>query len=219
MGFVGIASFGDIAANIADVGNGDAIITLGAGEMITLHGINAASLTAADFVFNQNPIVENASSMVVSDGAMLSLGGTVNNTGTITLNSTGDETDLQVIGDGVTLQGGGQLTLSDSHENVIFGATAGTTLTNVDNTISGAGQIGIGDGNDARQRDERHDRRKYSRRHAHDRYRSYDHQRRPTRSIERRYAADRRCCKRRQRGHRRGNADIRRAIECERHLR
>ena len=112
-----------------------------------MHGVDAASLTAADFVFNQTPVVENAGTMTVSDGAVLPLGGTIDNTGTIALNSTGDETDLQIIGDGVTLQGGGQLILSDSHENVIFGTTAATTLTNVDNTISGAGQIGIGDGN------------------------------------------------------------------------
>ena len=146
-GFAGIASFGDIAAHIADDGHGDAVIRLGAGETIMLHGVNAASLTAADFVFNQTPIVDNAGTMAVSDGAMLPLGGTIDNTGTIALNSTGDETDLQIIGDGVTLQGGGYLTLSDSHENIIFGTNSATTLTNVDNTIPGAGQIGIGDGN------------------------------------------------------------------------
>ena len=146
-GFAGIASFGDIAGHIADDGHGDAVITLGTGETITLHGVDAASLTAADFVFNQTPVVENDGTMVVSDGAMLPLGGIIDNTGTIALNSTGDETDVQIIGDGVTLQGGGYLTLSDSHENIIFGTNSATTLTNVDNTISGAGQIGIGDGN------------------------------------------------------------------------
>ena len=146
-GFAGIATLGDLAGHIADDGHGDAVITLGAGETITLHGVDAASLTASDFVFNQTPIVENAGTMTVSDGAMLPLDGTIDNTGTIALNSTGDETDLQIIGDGVTLQGGGYLTLSDSHENIIFGTNSATTLTNVDNTISGAGQIGIGDGN------------------------------------------------------------------------
>jgi hypothetical protein len=146
-GFAGIASFGDIAGHIADDGHGNAVITLGTGEMITLHGVDAASLTAADFAFNQTPVVDNSGTMVVSDGAMLPLGGTIDNTGTIALNSTGDETDLQIIGDSVTLQGGGYLTLSDSHENVIFGTNSATTLTNIDNTISGAGQIGIGDGN------------------------------------------------------------------------
>ena len=85
---------------------------LGAAETITLHGVNAASLTAADFVFNQTPVVENAGTMAVSDGAMLPLGGIIDNTGTIALNSTGDATDLQIIGDGITLQGGGQVTMS-----------------------------------------------------------------------------------------------------------
>ena len=64
--------------------------------------------------------------MVVSDGAVLPLGGTIDNTGTIALNSTGDETELQIIGDGVTLQGGGQLTLSDNAENIIFGTNPAT---------------------------------------------------------------------------------------------
>ncbi len=146
-GFAGIASFGDIAANVAGDGNGDAVITLGAGETITLHGVDAASLTAADFVFDLTPTVDNAGTMTVSDGAMLPLGGTIDNTGTIALNSTGDATELQIIGAGLTLEGGGQVILSDSSENMIAGTNADTTLTNVDNTISGAGQIGAGDGN------------------------------------------------------------------------
>ena len=40
------------------------------------------------------------------------------------------------------LQGGGQVMLSDSDENFISGSASGVTLTNVDNTISGAGQLG-----------------------------------------------------------------------------
>ncbi len=84
--------------------------------------------------------------MAVSDGAMLPLGGTIDNTGTIALNSAGGETNLQLVGNGITLEGGGHLNLSDSAANVIFAATAGSTLTNVDNVISGAGQIGTGDG-------------------------------------------------------------------------
>ena len=147
IGFANVASFSNIQANIAEDGNGDAVITIGAGETITLQGVNPASLTAADFVFNQTPVLENDGTMVVSDGAMLPLGGTIDNSGTIALSSSGDQTELQIIGDGVTLQGGGQLTLSDSDANIIVGTSPGSTLTNVDNTISGAGQIGIGDGN------------------------------------------------------------------------
>ena len=62
--------------------------------------------------------------MAVSDGAMLPLGGTIDNTGTIALNSSGDQTELQIIGDGVTLEGGGQLILSDSSANIIVGTTS-----------------------------------------------------------------------------------------------
>ena len=146
VGFANINSFSDIHADISQDSSGDAVITLGPGETITLHGISAASLSASDFVFNQTPTAENSGDMTVSDGAVLPLGGTIDNTGTIALNSTGDQTELQIVGDGVALQGGGQVILSDGSENVIVGTNAATTLTNVDNTISGAGQIGTGDG-------------------------------------------------------------------------
>jgi hypothetical protein len=106
--------------------------------------VQAASLNTGNFVFNQEPVMNNTGPMTISDGAILPLGGTINNTGAIGLNSTGDETDLEVLVKGVTLQGGGQVILSDNGENVIFGGTADATLTNVDNTISGAGQIGQG---------------------------------------------------------------------------
>jgi hypothetical protein len=144
IGFNNTASFGDVQTNITDDINGNAVITLGTGESITVKGVDAASLTASDFVFNQEPVTTNAGPMTVSDGAILPLGGTIDNTGTIALNSTGDETDLEVIVQGVTLEGGGQVTLSDNGQNVIFGGAASATLTNVDNTISGAGQIGQG---------------------------------------------------------------------------
>jgi hypothetical protein len=82
--------------------------------------------------------------MQISDGAYLPLSGTINNTGTIELSSTGDETNLQLIGHGITLEGAGQVVLSDSGGNTIIGTSAAVTLTNVDNTLSGAGQIGAG---------------------------------------------------------------------------
>jgi hypothetical protein len=45
---------------------------------------------------------------------------------------------------GITLQGDGQIVLSDDDGNVISGTLSNVTLTNVDNTISGAGQLGAG---------------------------------------------------------------------------
>ena len=66
--------------------------------------------------------------MTVDSGAMLPLSGVVDNSGTIYLGSTNAETDLEVVGN-ATLQGGGQIVLSDNSANVIYGATAKTTST------------------------------------------------------------------------------------------
>ena len=121
-------------------------MTLGSGETITLHGVDAALLTAGNFEFDQAPTTENAGTMVIGDGAILPLTGIIDNSGTIELNSTGDMTELRITGDGITLEGGGQIVMSDSDMNFIAGTSPTTVLTNLDNTICGAGQIGLGDG-------------------------------------------------------------------------
>ena len=144
IGFNNVASFSDIQANLADDANGNAVITIGSGETITLNGVDASSLNASNFVFDQTPVTENVGIMTISDGAILPLSGVVDNIGTIALNSTGDGTNLELIQNGFTLQGGGALTLSDSSAYAIFGTDPSVTLTNVDNTISGAGQLGEG---------------------------------------------------------------------------
>ena len=54
LGFANVASFSDIQGHVTADSNSDAVITLGAGETITLHGVSVGSLTAADFVFNEN---------------------------------------------------------------------------------------------------------------------------------------------------------------------
>lgn len=144
VGFNGVTSFADI--HLTDDANGNAVITLDSGETITLHGIDVASLTASNFVFDQTPVTENAGSMMISDGATLPLSGIIDNSGTIALNSSGDATELQIIGDGITLHGGGQIGMSDSEMNLIIGTNSASVLTNVDNTICGAGQIGSPDG-------------------------------------------------------------------------
>src|SRR5439155_1779287 len=93
---------------------------------------------------NETPVVENGGAMTIGNGAMLPLSGTVNNSGTIALEASGAETLLQLIQNGVTLQGGGSVTLSDDPNNMIAGTLPGVSLINVDNSISGAGQIGNG---------------------------------------------------------------------------
>ena len=144
IGYSAFATFADIQAHTANDGAGNAVITLGESQSITLHGVDANSLSADDFVFDQTPTTENTSNMTISDGAMLPLTGIIHNTGTISLNSTGNETDLQLIEHGITLEGGGRVLLSDSSENFVTGTLSDVTLTNVDNTISGAGQLGAG---------------------------------------------------------------------------
>jgi hypothetical protein len=138
----GLSGYGTLA--VADDGNGNALVTLGAGETITLKGIDASALSASNFVFDTEPVSTNTGTMTVSDGAILPLGGTVDNSGTIALQSAGDETDLEILVRGATLEGGGQLTLTDNSQNVVFGGDASAVLVNVDNTISGAGHLGGG---------------------------------------------------------------------------
>jgi hypothetical protein len=142
VGFAGLKSFSDVQANLVDDATGDAVITVGSGETITLYGVSSASLSANNFAFDQTPIIQNPGTMSIGDGAILPLGGIINNTGTIALNSMGDETDLEV--HGLTLQGGGRVILSDNTQNVIYGSGTNVSLTNLDNTISGAGQLGEG---------------------------------------------------------------------------
>ncbi len=144
VGFVGIANFADLQANIANDAQGNAVITLGSGETIIVAGVDAASLSAANFLFNQEPVTNNPGTMTIADGAMMPMGGTIDNGGTIALASTGGGTELEIQARGVTLQGGGQLALSDNSQDLVTGGGQITLLSNVDNTISGAGQIGGG---------------------------------------------------------------------------
>ena len=121
-------SFSDVAAHLSDDGAGNAILTLASDETITLHGVNAASLSANDFEFNQQTVLENSADMVIANGATLPLSGMIENTGVIELNSTGEETDLQLIQSGATLHGGGEIVLSDSDANIISGTSSSVTL-------------------------------------------------------------------------------------------
>ena len=144
IGYSRFTSFADVQVHMANDAAGNAVITLGDGQTITLSGVDASSLNESDFVFNQTPVTNNTGDMVVGDGAILPLSGIVNNTGTIVLDSASNRTGLELIQYGITLQGGGQLTLSDSDANAVFGTDPSVTFINVDNTISGAGQFGEG---------------------------------------------------------------------------
>jgi hypothetical protein len=140
----GVASFQDIQTNLANDPFGNGVITLGSGQTITLNGVGADSLSASNFVFDQQLLTQNPGTMIVGDGAILPLGGEIHNTGSVTLASTGDQTYLQVQSSGARLTGGGQINMSDDSGNVIASTTRNAVLTNIDNTISGAGEVGAG---------------------------------------------------------------------------
>jgi hypothetical protein len=144
IGYAGFSNFDDVQSQLTADANGNAVITLADGQTITLNGVAATSLSASNFMFDQMPTTNNAGTMTIGDGAVLPLSGIINNTGIIALGSIGNDTHLELIQHGITLQGGGQVILSDSSENRISGTLPSVTLTNVDNTISGAGQLGAG---------------------------------------------------------------------------
>ncbi len=95
-----------------------------------------------------NATLDGTGDPVVSSGLLsvpsvynLTVKGTLHNTGTIRLNSTGSLTDLVCTGGDVSLMGGGTIVMGDQHSNRLYQTGSGT-LTNVDNTIRGGGQIG-----------------------------------------------------------------------------
>ena len=144
IGFAGTTSFADVSAHLANDAHGNAELVLGDGMSITFAGVDAGGLSASNFVFDQEPVTTNSGNMVLSNGSILPLSGVVENTGTITLDSTGAGTEIQIVQHGLTLEGGGSLRFSDSSANVVNGTSSDVVFTNVDNTISGAGHLGEG---------------------------------------------------------------------------
>ncbi|WP_223462618.1 beta strand repeat-containing protein, partial [Pseudomonas sp. A-R-26] len=142
IGFTGVNGFADVS--IANDANGNAVLSISADQTITVDGVDAAALSGANLLFDVDPVTTNTGTITIADGAIMPFGGSIDNSGTIALGSTGSGTDLEILFRGATLTGGGQVVLSDSAQNVIFGGSADTLLTNADNTISGAGHLGAG---------------------------------------------------------------------------
>ena len=113
------------------------VIDTVSGSSNTINTADGADLTGR---------VNNAGTLAVNDGSSLTLisAAYINNTGTIALNSTGDNTYLYIDQGFAGLDGGGHVTLSDDTHNIIAATVSGQQLTNLNNTISGAGDIGQG---------------------------------------------------------------------------
>jgi hypothetical protein len=89
----------------------------------------------------------DAGKITVEDGAVLALGGTFVNNGTITLSGIPTATTvLDVAGTQLTLAGTGKVILTDAQGvAIVAGGSNGTVLTNAGNVIAGAGSIGASD--------------------------------------------------------------------------
>ena len=123
------------------------VSTAAGGEIATVSGSSNEIETANGSTHNTNvATIINAGTLAVSDGSSLTLAApdAIDNSGTIQLNSNGDATYLYFDQPAAGINGGGQIALSDSTENFIAVATSGDQLDNFDNTISGAGTIGMG---------------------------------------------------------------------------
>jgi len=129
---------------------GSGTITAGSGSNVTLEGsvtVTGGTLNGAGLFTSQSGTtlnaLTNAGTLQAPNNTQTTLEGTITNTGTLQLNSTGNNTFFLPSG-AVTLTGSGALTLSDNNNNYVQAAVGGSTLTNVNNTISGSGNIGNG---------------------------------------------------------------------------
>jgi hypothetical protein len=124
-----------------EASNGSTVRLSGAiwtGGKLTTSGTGVFQVFAGNSTTLDN--LTNAGNFQVLSAGTLTLGGTINNTGTISLNSTGSGTDLLING-AVTLKGGGTLAMLNNQDNFIVDKGAPAQLINQE-TIQGAGTIG-----------------------------------------------------------------------------
>jgi hypothetical protein len=141
---------------------GGTILATGTNSVVTLDAvsISGGTLTSSsggviESINTWNSTTPTLTNLTISSGSTLDIpnndglnfgAGTITNNGTINLQSTANNTEL-VTGGNVTLTGGGTVTMSAGNaNNMILAGAAGQMLTNVNNTISGSGQIGNGGG-------------------------------------------------------------------------
>jgi hypothetical protein len=133
--------------------NSGTILATGANSVVTLqnptiNGGTLQTLLGGVISASGNPTLNGVTntgtgSYQLPNAQQTILVGTITNRGAIQLNATNSNTVLWSSG-AVTLTGGGTVTLSDDVSNILAPAVAGSSLTNVNNTISGSGDIGNG---------------------------------------------------------------------------
>jgi hypothetical protein len=141
----------NLVGSVANTGG--TILASGASAVVNLNGstITGGTLNTASggTMFGGNSTlsgvtISSGSTVTAQDNTTTTLAGTITNNGTIAMKSAGDNTDL-VIGSGtVSNTGGGSITMSNFVQNRIFSTSGGTLVNDTNNTIQGAGQIGVG---------------------------------------------------------------------------
>jgi hypothetical protein len=113
------------------------------GGTLTTAGTGVVYNTGGNNVFLNN--VTNAGAYVIQNNAATEISGTLANTGTITMDASGNTTELYLTAN-TTLSGSGTVTMTSTNGNYNgqFNGIAGTVLTN-QSTINGWGTIGAGD--------------------------------------------------------------------------
>ncbi|MEJ0044984.1 MAG: hypothetical protein WDN04_01655 [Rhodospirillales bacterium] len=119
--------------------------TLAGGTLVTANGglfrVEAGNTGTLDGSTNA---VTNQGNLIVNNQATLSVLGSLINQNVITLGSSNQNTDLIISSPTLTLTGGGTIALSNNAGNRIYGVSAASVLDNINNTITGAGQLGNG---------------------------------------------------------------------------
>jgi autotransporter passenger strand-loop-strand repeat protein len=145
----------DSAATVSSGGllhvgsGGEAINPTASGGTLTIdvNGIiQTTSFIGASYV--EDATLNNAGQLLVHSASQLHLSGEVHNSGgTVSVDAANGYSatlyvDQGASNEGLTLDGGGHFTLSDDPNNNVYGQSGGSKLTNVDNTITGAGTFG-----------------------------------------------------------------------------
>jgi hypothetical protein len=124
----------------------EANATLTGGTVNTVSGSAIQSVSGTNTLGGSVNLAAGSTLAVLNNAELeLQAAGTYTNAGTISLNSTGNYTDLVISGGTVTLSGGGTINMgSATPYNRIYGASGTETFQNANNTIVGSGQIGAG---------------------------------------------------------------------------
>ena len=140
------STFSNTGGTVKAVGSGS-VVNLQSGVTVTGGTLTTSSGGVIQTVSGDSATLSgltNSGTVNVHDNSTLTLVGTINNTGTIQLNSGGNTTNLEISGN-VTLSGSGTVVMGNNPNNIIRGASgAGTEILTSANTVEGAGNIGDG---------------------------------------------------------------------------